>query len=110
MSNDAAGTAAPAKGLSAAQAQEIAVRTVATLPARHAYVLEPAKTQELDFGWVFFYTPAEYLRTQDRRFLTPGNGPLVVYRADGKTEFLTTSMPPAQAIKVLAQRLAAPQP
>ena len=94
-------------GISATQALTIAHHTVAAMSTNHDFVLELAKTQEHPFGWVFFYTPSQYLKTGERRFLAPGNGPLVVHRGDGHTEFLSTSMPVPQAIKVLEQRLAA---
>lgn len=51
-----------------------------------------------DFGWVFFWNSKKYLETQDVKDMVPGTGPLVVTKG-GKVEFLTSAMPPRQAIE-----------
>jgi hypothetical protein len=61
-------------------------------------------TQERLFGWVFFYTTRAYLESGDPGDLVPGNGPIVVYRHDGSTEFLSTSLPPEFAIEDVEAR------
>jgi len=80
-----------------AQAVEIANREIAEMGPEHDFVIRPDATEERDFGWVFFYAPRRYLETGDKKYLTPGNGPLLVL-ADGTVEYLTTSMAPAAAI------------
>lgn len=94
------------KAVTKERAREIARKTVADLsPDAHFVVLE-AKTIEKPFGWVFFYEPQA--AASDPNAMVPGAGPLVVHRADGSTTFLSTSVPPAEAIaeyeKVLAKR------
>jgi len=87
------------------QATKIAREIIQQLDPRHDFVIEEDKTLERNFGWVFFYSPRQYILTHDRNYLVPGNGPLVVYRATGKQEFLSTSLPPEKAIEVLEKHL-----
>lgn len=84
--------------LDRAQATEIARRTIAAAPDGPELALMEEKTVEREFGWVFFYTTKRYLETKDPNHLKPGNAPLVVERADGRTEYLGTSVPPPVAI------------
>jgi hypothetical protein len=83
-----------------ARALEIARRVVAELSDHHDFVILEDKTVERPFGWVFFYTTRPYLQTGDPNYLIPGAAPLVVHRADGSTEHLATSVPPARAIEI----------
>ena len=46
-------------------------------------VVDDEWTIERDYGWLFIFNTAEYLRTRDRRFRLIGNGPLLVRREDG---------------------------
>jgi hypothetical protein len=80
------------------QAVEIATKALAEFGADVPFVIHEDRTVERDFGWVFLYSPKAFLETGDPRHLYPGAGPLVVFRADGATEFLTTSVPPEVAI------------
>ncbi len=47
-------------------------------------VIVEGSTIEKDFGWVFFYNSAEYLRTLDFRYALGGNAPIIVDKKDGK--------------------------
>lgn len=87
------------------QAIKIAEKALLALGAERDFMIKEDKIVERDFGWVFFYAPRRYLTTRDRKYLIPGNGPLVVYRSTGSTEFLGTSRPPNVAIEILEERL-----
>jgi len=87
------------QGITKARALEIARKAVDDLKASQPLVLLQDKTLEKDFGWVFFYTTKKFQETGDKKFLMPGNGPLVVDRLGGATHFLTSSMPPARAVE-----------
>ena len=80
------------------QALEIAQAAIEKLKSSNPLVIMEEKTVEKDFGWVFFYTTKKYLETHDKKYLVPGNSPLVVDRANGTTHFLSTSVPPNRAI------------
>jgi len=43
-------------------------------------VIVDADTQELSWGWVFFYNSKEYLETSDVIYALAGNAPIVVTR------------------------------
>lgn len=92
------------KPVTKARALEIARKLVAELSDQHDFVILEDKTVERPFGWVFFYTTRQYLETGDRKYLVPGAAPLVVHRADGSTEHLATSVPPARAIEIYEKR------
>jgi hypothetical protein len=51
--------------------------------SQHDFVLFEDKTQELDFGWVFFYSTRQHVETGDPRHAVPGNAPIIVDRQDG---------------------------
>lgn len=89
----------PQKTITKQQATEIARKTIADLKSGTEFVILEDKTVEKDFGWVFIYTPKKFMETKDRKYLVPGNGPLVVNRSDGSTRFLSTAAPPAKAIE-----------
>ena len=67
-------------------------------------VVENEKTQERDFGWVFFYSSRRYLETHDPHDMILGAGPLVVLRQDGSTHFLASSVSPAVAIETFEEQ------
>lgn len=81
-------------------ALEIARRSIAASAGEHDFVIIENKTVERPFGWVFFYATRQFLKTGDRNYLVPGSAPLVVHRADGSTEYIGTSVPPARAIEI----------
>jgi hypothetical protein len=83
-------------------ATQVAERAIREADPTTNWVLRA--TEERDFGWVFFYTTAEFANTADRRFLKPGNGPLVVDRNTGAPTFLSSSVPPDRAIAVFEAR------
>lgn len=86
------------------KALEIARARIAAIKSQHEYVLLEKQTQEHDFGWVFFYTTRKHAETGNRRDMVPGNGPLVVERETGETEFLSSSLPPSAAIAAYKKR------
>lgn len=88
-----------AEEFSKVRALEIARKTIENLNSKNPLVIMEDKTLEKDFGWVFFYTTKKYLETHDKKYLMPGNSPLVVDRVDGTTHFLSTSLPPIRAIE-----------
>jgi hypothetical protein len=94
----------PPKPITKARAIEIARKVVARDAGEHALVIIEDKTVERPFGWVFFYTTRQYVKTGDPKYLIPGSAPLVVHRADGATEYLATSIPPARAIEIYEKR------
>ena len=59
---------------------------------------------ERTFGWVFHSAAQAYLESRDPNKAVPGVGPLVVNKADGSTEFLSTSGPPDTAIELYEQK------
>ncbi len=80
-----------------AGALEIAEKTLkkSALHSKNVtFVLE--KTVEKDFGWVFFYAPKQHPNPVDH---LPGNGSLVVHRADGTVKFLNLGVYPEKAIE-----------
>jgi hypothetical protein len=52
-------------------------------PEGEERVVDDEWTIERDYGWLFTFNTAEYVRTRDRRFRLIGNGPLLVRRDDG---------------------------
>lgn len=86
------------------QAREIAARAIAAMDPATQWVLLDDATQERAFGWVFTYTTAQYAETRDRRFMKPGNGPLVIERETGRPQFLTSSMPPQRAVAIYEEQ------
>jgi hypothetical protein len=55
--------------------------------------LLPESTAEYPFGWVFFYTSQEFLRTGDPTQAVGGNAPLLVERATGHVWVTGTAYP-----------------
>ncbi|HXN50546.1 MAG TPA: YrhB domain-containing protein [Candidatus Acidoferrum sp.] len=88
-----------AETLSKERATEIARKTIDDLKATNPLVILEDKTLEKDFGWVFFYTTKKYQETRDKKYLMPGNSPLIVDRFDGSTHFLPSSLPPGRAVE-----------
>jgi hypothetical protein len=86
------------------KALEIARARIASIKSQHEYVLLEKQTQEHDFGWVFFYTTRKHAETGNPKDMVPGDGPLVVERETGHTEFLSTSLPPSAAIAAYKKR------
>jgi hypothetical protein len=89
----------PQKTVTKQQATEIARKIIDNLKPGTDFVILEDKTVEKEFGWVFFYTTKKYFETKDKKYLMPGNSPLVVNRKDGSTTFLSTSVPPPKAIE-----------
>lgn len=87
-------------------AVSIADKALLALCPQRQFVLLPEQTIERPFGWVFFYVPKRVKESGNSGDLIPGNRPLVVYRANGGTEYLSSSVPPAKAISGLELRLA----
>jgi hypothetical protein len=90
----------PSQPITKTRALAIARKALSQQPGHQDFVILEDKTIERPFGWVFFYNSRQYLQTSDPSHQLLGNGPLVVNRADGSTEALTTSMPPERAIQI----------
>jgi hypothetical protein len=100
----AAPPSSPSGPVSKEKGVEIARQAIAELKPGTEFVLQEDRTLEKDFGWVFFYSPKAFLETKDPRTLVPGAGPLVVMKADGSTQYLTTSVHPDRAVKEFDRR------
>ncbi|MHB8501933.1 MAG: YrhB domain-containing protein [Candidatus Acidiferrales bacterium] len=87
------------ENITQSRALEIARKAIEDLKASQPLVILDNKTQSKDFGWVFFYTSKKFLETHDKKYLVPGNGPLVIDRSDGSPHFLSSSLPPNRAIE-----------
>lgn len=83
---------------------EIARKAVAELSSEHKFVVQEDRTIERPFGWVFFYSTAEYAKTRDIKFAVPGAAPIVVLRSNGSVEQLPSSIPPTRAIEIFEKR------
>lgn len=94
----------PSSVLNVAAALPIADNALRELDAAHEFVILPTETIECSFGWVFFYVPQRFRQSGNPSDLVPGNGPLVVYRESGRTEYLSSSVPPAKAIAEVERR------
>jgi hypothetical protein len=94
----------PPDGIDFRLALEIARDTIKKTGPTHDFVIQTDRTIERPFGWIFFYAPRKFLDTGERRYLVPGSAPLVVYRSDGSTESLSTSLPPDKAIEGVERR------
>ena len=90
--------------LSRDKALEIAVKKVADLPRSNECIIVEEDTIEKPFGWVFFYTTKKFVETKDKKFIRPGNGPIVVERSNGKVTHLPSSIPPKRAIEEFERR------
>src|SRR5665213_3579560 len=66
----------PSADLNQQEAHAIAVRVLYDSKPEAEYVILEDKTLERDFGWVFFYSPRQYLETRNPSYLVPGAGPL----------------------------------
>ena len=86
------------------EAFTIASKTIHAFMPEADFVILTERTQEREFGWVFFYSPRRYLETNDPQFMVLGAGPLAVMRTDGSTVFLPTSVSPAVAIETFDQQ------
>jgi hypothetical protein len=85
------------------RALEIARQALVELGPDDHFTIYEDRIQEREFGWVFLYDPKAFIETGDMKSLVPGTGPLVVLRAGGATEYLTTSVPPEVAIDEFEQ-------
>ncbi len=47
-------------------------------------VILDEKTEEYEFGWVFYYNSAQYIETGKFRYALAGNAPLIVNRFNGE--------------------------
>lgn len=105
MSDERVTPALPKGPIDKAQATAIAKKTIATVPPHSPnLVVQEEKTVERAFGWVFFYTTRKFLETGDKKYIMPGNAPLVVMKADGSTHHLGTSLPPSVGMEQFEKR------
>lgn len=84
------------------QALEIARRRLAD-EAGESMVIREDEILERDFGWVFFSASRAFLESPNPNNAIPGFGPLVVEKADGATEFISTSGSPDTGIDLYEQ-------
>lgn len=82
----------PTLDLAAARAIALAALNESDDEAERA-LLDDA-TETYDFGWMFYYQLAEYVRTGDPDLLLAGNGPLLVNRSTGEVRWGGTACPP----------------
>lgn len=92
------------KPLTRSGAEEIAKAYLNADGNGHQMTIMPELTQEEDFGFVVFYAPKKFIETRDPRYAVPGNGPLVIDRADHKAHPLPTSLDPKSAIDEYRKR------
>lgn len=85
-------------------AKQIAEQKIHELNPDADFVIVDDQTVEREFGWAFQYTTRKFVETRDPQFIIPGNGPVIVMRADGKVHFLSTSVPPAKGIEEFENR------
>jgi immunity protein 35 of polymorphic toxin system len=83
--------------LSREQARELVVAELAR-PPKYRYPSDPTdlvvideSTMERDWGWVFFYTSEQYLKTRDIRYALAGNAPYIVNRYTGEVRTTGTA-------------------
>jgi hypothetical protein len=81
------------------EATAIARAEVDRLPGTIQCVLVEKATEEIDIGWVFFYTSARYIETGDFRDVPIGGGPLFVDRRDGSLHHCYSGEPWEDAIE-----------
>lgn len=56
-------------------------------------VIQDEHTRDEDFGWVFFYQSADYLRSGAFSDQLAGNAPIVVLRETGALHVTATALP-----------------
>lgn len=61
-------------------------------------VIDDQQTVERDYGWLFTYNRAEYIRTRDPHHSLVGNGPILVRRDDGAVIEFYSSYSPEKAL------------
>lgn len=88
----------PGETITRERAFEIARQSLHELGPDDHFVIYEDRVLEKDFGWAFVYDPQAFIETKDPRTLIPGVGPLIVLRAGGAVEYLSTSVPPEVAI------------
>lgn len=87
-----------------AAATAIAQEALARSDEAREYAIYADRTQEHDFGWVFFFNSKAYVETGDTRHQVPGCGPLVVLRENGETRELGTAGAPSALIAAFARK------
>jgi hypothetical protein len=80
-------------------AREIAAAFVAKLkPVNNdPLVIADSSTEECDVGWVFNYVRKKLLETNDPRYKTAGNDPILVDKTDGALYLCVGPYPPEQS-------------
>lgn len=66
---------------------------------KHVVEIMEAETREYDFGWVFFYQSAEFVRTRDPGKMLYGNAPIIVEKESGRTLQRGLRIPPISSSK-----------
>lgn len=57
------------------------------------------RTQEFEYGWVFFYQSKKYLETGNVYYMLGGNSPFIINRNDASMEVTGTAHPVEKYIK-----------
>jgi hypothetical protein len=89
------------------QAKALVVTELARYPSDLTdLVVIDGSTIERDWGWVFFYSSARYLRTNDFRYALAGNAPFIVNRHTGEVRTTGTAAPIESYIEDYERELA----
>jgi Immunity protein 35 len=65
---------------------------------KHDLVIDRARTETYDFGWVIYYNPRKFVETKNPKYALPGNSPLVVKR-NGEIHSIPSYMEVEDAIE-----------
>jgi hypothetical protein len=79
--------------IAAIEAKDIALRYLQSLNFDGELVLVEDEIIEKTYGWVFFYTSAEYLKSRDITDAVAGNAPFLVERDAGHVTVFGTAHP-----------------
>ena len=69
------------------QALELLAKRLGQLSPENDFVTVEEGTIEKPYGWVFFYNSRKYLETGEIRYAIAGNGPVIVNKHLGTTDF-----------------------
>ncbi|MEL6998889.1 MAG: YrhB domain-containing protein [Pseudomonadota bacterium] len=86
-------------------AEAIAQREIDAIGTPGEMVVDRKRTQTRAFGWLFRAETKRFLETGDSRHRIPGVGILAVERSSGVATFLSTALPPEQAIQAYVEGL-----
>jgi immunity protein 35 of polymorphic toxin system len=73
-------------------------------PEGYTPIIVDSNTQELSWGWIFFYNSKEYVDTHDILYALAGNAPVVVTH-DGSVHETGTARPLEEYLKDIQTRV-----